>query len=266
MEKQDVKLYYFSGTGNSLKIAKDIGSALGNHELISIPKLLRENESPVVEGSLVGLVFPTYFARPPVIIRELVERAELGDIGYLFLIADGGGMFGRVLKICAKAIKEKGKSVDAGFIIGMPGNHPKMAEAQEKTPEEHYAAEAVRSRDIAESVKARKRGKLETNFGPLGFVVSHLFFKKPYKLSKAHSLDQAFWVTEECNNCSTCRQVCPMKNIIETKGKPEWLHDCINCNACYHHCPQEAIQLNGMDMKRYSHPEISLEEIISGAH
>jgi flavodoxin len=39
MDKKAIKIFYFTGTGNSLKIAKDVGSKLGTHELIFIPEI-----------------------------------------------------------------------------------------------------------------------------------------------------------------------------------------------------------------------------------
>jgi hypothetical protein len=48
MRKKVTKLYYHTVTGNSLKIAKDIGSKLKDHELLSIAKLL--NGNAVIEG------------------------------------------------------------------------------------------------------------------------------------------------------------------------------------------------------------------------
>ena len=53
MSSKAARLYYHTGTGNSLKIAKDIGSKLGDHELIPIAKLL--NGTAVVEGDIVDL-------------------------------------------------------------------------------------------------------------------------------------------------------------------------------------------------------------------
>ncbi len=35
-----LKLYYFTGTGNSLSIARNIGKEFDNPELISMPKLM----------------------------------------------------------------------------------------------------------------------------------------------------------------------------------------------------------------------------------
>jgi NAD-dependent dihydropyrimidine dehydrogenase PreA subunit len=181
-------------------------------------------------------------------------------------VANGGGLFGKALKILEKTFRAKGVAVNAGFIIGMPGIHPKIASMQKTTPEEHYQKEALRVDEIVKTVHHRMPHKVETNFGMLGTVFSHVAFRGPVKLSRAHMLDRDLWVDERCDSCGICVRVCPVGNIkLSQSGSPAlvWQHNCINCLACYHHCPQEAIQLGKEEsMKRYRHPEISLEEII----
>jgi ferredoxin len=253
------RLYYLTGTGNSLKIAKDLQASLGDCSLHSMPK-----SAASIEGDTVGLVFPVYFARPPVFVQEFIERAVFGDISYLFLVANGGGLFGTVLKILETQLKGRGQKVDAGFLIGMPGNHPKIASLLKTTPETYYAREKRRIEEISKVVLKKTSHRVETNLGPIGWFFSHVAFNSPLKLSRAHRLDEAFQVTDQCIGCGTCEQVCPVGNIRrdESTGRPTWQHRCVNCLACYHHCPQEAIELSGMNqMKRYRHPEIPLEEI-----
>jgi formate hydrogenlyase subunit 6/NADH:ubiquinone oxidoreductase subunit I len=265
MNNRKIKLYYHTGTGNSLKIARDIGSKLGGHELISIAKLIKGNA--VIEGDLVGFVFPIYFARPPVILQEFIENAEFGDTEYIFAVANGGGLFGKALKILENIFRVRGATLNAGFIIGMPGIHPKIASMQKTTPEEHYEKETLRVDEIVKLVDRRIQHKVETNFGFLGTVFSYAAFRGPYKLSKAHMLDRYLWVDEKCDGCGICAQVCPVGNINLSHSEPPtpiWQHNCANCLACYHHCPKDAIQLGKEEhMKRYRHPEIGLEDIIT---
>ncbi len=39
-------IYYFSGTGNSLKVAKDIAAGLGDTEIISIGEAIKKDGEP----------------------------------------------------------------------------------------------------------------------------------------------------------------------------------------------------------------------------
>ena len=259
-----IKLYYHTATGNSLKIAKDIGARLGNHELCSISSLLKGNNRVVIEGDIIGFVFPVYFARPPVFLREFIENADFVDSPYIFTVANGGGLFGRALKKLERAFGRKGVTLNAGFIVGMPGIHPKIASMQKISAEEHYRREAERVDEIAKVVDDQSPHTIETNFGLLGYLFSYVAFRAQYKQSKAHMLDEPLWVDERCDGCGICETVCPVDNIRLVESRPTWQHGCINCAACYHHCPKESIQLGKeKPMKRYRHPEIELAEIIN---
>jgi len=264
MSNKITKIYYFTGTGNSLKIAKDVGINLGNHELISIPELMNAEKKIVIAGDLVGFIFPVYFARPPAVIHEFIERAEFGNISYIFTIADGGGLFGKSLKIFGKLLVKKEKKMDAGFVISMPGNHPKIASMQRKKPVEHFEQETTKVNEIIKIINERKTHKIETNYGLLGSFFSYIAFKKPVEASHAKELDKEFYVKGNCTSCGTCERICPVNNILESIILPKWQNQCINCLACYHHCPQKAIQIRGMEteeLDRYSHPEITIEEL-----
>ena len=51
-------VYYFTGTGNSLKIARDISNGIPDSEVRHIAAVMAEGKgSPVVSGK-VGIVFP----------------------------------------------------------------------------------------------------------------------------------------------------------------------------------------------------------------
>jgi ferredoxin len=264
MDNKVVKIFYFTGTGNSLKIAKDLGSKLGTYELIFIPEVMNKGKKIVIEGDLVGFIFPVYFARPPVVIKDFIENTDFGNISYLFTITNGGGLFGRSLKIFEKLLIRKNIKLDAGFVIGMPGNHPKIASLQRIKPSEHYFQQAIKINEIFKIIDEKKPHRIETNLGILGNFFSHIAFRKPYEISERQELDKEFFVNNNCINCGICESVCPVNNIIESQTAPKWQNQCINCLACYHHCPQKVIQIMGMEtekLDRYHHPDITPEEI-----
>ncbi|MCL1847764.1 MAG: EFR1 family ferrodoxin, partial [Coriobacteriia bacterium] len=87
-----MKTFYFTGTGNSLQVARGVSSG---GELISIPRFLREQQNSkeqiIVSDSVIGLVFPTYWlAIPPLVVRFL-EQVKF-ETEYLFAITTRGYM------------------------------------------------------------------------------------------------------------------------------------------------------------------------------
>ena len=114
-----LKLYYFTGTGNSLVVARNIGREFAHAELISMPKLMCVDKDIVIAGDIIGFVFPVYFARPLAFIREFIQQAHFGDTSYIFAVVNGGGLFGRALHLFDGLLQEKDISLDAGFLISM---------------------------------------------------------------------------------------------------------------------------------------------------
>jgi len=216
-----------------------------------------------IAGELVGFVFPVYFARPPVVVSEFVQRAQFEGSSYIFAVTNGGGLFGRTLNLFNRELKQKGVSLSAGFIINMPRNHPKIASLQRKNPVELISSESAKAEEIAERIKAKSNFIMETRFGLIGHILALTAFQKPYRMSLLKRLDSAYWVNENCNNCGTCQSICPADNITYVKGKPLWHNKCNNCAAFYHHCPTKAICLDKEDPSfRYSHPLVTAEELI----
>ena len=255
-------IYYFSGTGNSLSIAKDLQSSLGDVCLHSIPTMMRSDERILIEGSPVGLVFPVYFGRPPVIVEEFLERVDFGVTDYIFAIANGGGAFGRTHRVLDRTLRMKGASLALGITIRMPGVHPLVHRFIRKTDEEFFREKRARMADIIRQIRSGAHG-IETNLGVFGALFTHVVVRSLYKKSRRHSLDSVFLVNESCTRCGTCQRVCPVANIELQADGPKWSGECANCGRCYHMCPSEAIEFGDETMKRYVNPEIEIEELLA---
>ena len=51
-------------------------------------------------------------------------------------------------------------------------------------------------------------------------------------------------ISDDCTNCGSCAQVCPVSAISEDKAKGKHKIDadaCIDCGQCVGECPVEAI-------------------------
>ena len=83
-----MKICYFTGTGNSLQVARGIGG-----ELLSVPKLMREGDISIKDDA-VGIVAPVYLGGMPLMVQDFLKTAEI-DAEYLFFVftCGNGGSF-----------------------------------------------------------------------------------------------------------------------------------------------------------------------------
>jgi ferredoxin len=100
------EIYYFSGTGNSLAVARMINEkSIEKSEIIPIP-----NEKPVIKADRVGLVFPVYCHKIPDIVKQFIlQIVTLPDIEQKRLST----MVQKVAKI-AELIKVQKKGIIEG--------------------------------------------------------------------------------------------------------------------------------------------------------
>ncbi|WP_088369304.1 flavodoxin domain-containing protein [endosymbiont 'TC1' of Trimyema compressum] len=65
-------IFYFSGTGNSLKTAKEIKTKIEANELISMSQGLEEYNS--CQSQVIGFVFPVYFGGIPNRVFQFINN------------------------------------------------------------------------------------------------------------------------------------------------------------------------------------------------
>ncbi|MCX5748894.1 MAG: EFR1 family ferrodoxin [Candidatus Saganbacteria bacterium] len=255
-------IYYFTGTGNSLVVARDIAEKLGDTQVISIPHALKTGDFP--EAERVGVVFPVYIWGMPLIAAKFLKRLPLRKDVYLFAVATCGGFPAATLLQAEKIIKEKGFKLSSGFGMLMPGNYIPMYGA--KPPQKQakqFKKEKEKVKKIADIVSAKKTAKIEKN----NFIVNALFSGLLYKgaAKQIHKMDKNFFADEKCNSCGICEKICPVNNIKMISGKPVWQGGCEQCLACLQWCPEEAIQFgkSTSKRKRYHHPDVELSDIIN---
>jgi flavodoxin len=66
------KLYYFSGTGNSLVVARDIAAKIDG-KLIPIPAVM-DKEIIKIDADVLGIFSPTYCMRMPGIVERFIGK------------------------------------------------------------------------------------------------------------------------------------------------------------------------------------------------
>jgi len=256
-------IYYFTGTGNSLAVAKKIAAALKDCEQVPIASLVDTPGRIVPAADRVGIVCPVYDAGIPVIVKDFAERLDISAIPYTFGIVTLGGTGVSALHQLNKILMQGcRKKIDASFAVKMPGNFPPVGvpPAGEKKEEILRKADAQLA---AISVAIQKGQTVPPGFSPLSSLMRILLY--PPFAKNVHTMDTSFSVEDTCTSCGTCAKVCPTGNITMEKERPAWHHKCELCCACLHFCPVEAIQLNTMrgtkGRGRYRHPDLKVEDM-----
>jgi ferredoxin/flavodoxin len=259
-------IYYFTGTGNTLAVAKDLARELirelGDTELVPIPSMLQQDRI-VADADTVGIAFPVYFLDMPGIVKEFVQKLRFSGRPYIFGIATCGERPGGALFNLKALLEEKGTTLAAGFAFVMPENYIGPIDLMTDTDrvQEKYAGAKSRIPAVAEAIRERKISVPEGTDSTLlrfGGSITRTLATSVYNTSRR------LHATEKCNRCRTCERICPTKNISVRTDGVRWGTTCTQCYACIHWCPREVIEIGGRTSgkQRYHHPDVTLADML----
>lgn len=257
----DSVIYYFSGTGNSLKVAKDIASKLGNTDLIKIHSNTTDYESNI-SYKKVGIVFPVYYYGLPIVVQKFVKNLKLDSSAYVYGVATCGGSVGVAIKQLRDILFNNKVVLSSAFTVIMPDNYqvmysPPSEEKQNKLFKLQVEKVEYIVDKINDSVTSFYEEKNSIFAKLLGGMLSTNF--------KPHNKDKNFWTDDSCDGCGICSRVCPSNNILMNEDKPQWLHQCEHCLGCMQWCPKHSLQYRKgtINRERYQHPEIRLKDMVN---
>jgi ferredoxin len=254
-----MRSYVYTGTGNSLWIARQLALELKEVGLHFMPYLSRDFE---VEADAVGIVFPVHIWGLPIRVIRFINHLQVKPETYFFALAVNAGQPAATLLQLQKLMSRRVWSLALGYSIVMPSNYtPWGGPGPIDTQQRLFKGAQEKVKAIAGSIL--KGARKEVDRGPLW---QNILFSWIYKMSfrSVYKMDKNFWVDDKCNSCGICSKVCPAGNIEMMDEKPAWLHRCEQCLACLQWCPQEAIQYGKKTVKypRYHHPEVTLEDML----
>jgi len=251
------RIYWFSGTGNSLYVAKQLADIVGEAELVSI-----QNSTPVPEavggpGCKIGFVFPSYYGDLPRAVRSFVEKMSILPETDLFTVVTMGAFGQGSVKKMEELLEKKGTPLRYGIGVRMPANYilaynPALFGAKSSKRVQTKMSKADKQvRRIAEDII---NGKQQIK-------VNSITAKTLY--TNVEALDSDFTVSGQCTTCGLCERICPVGNIKLTNGTPIWQHRCEHCVACISWCPVAAIEYGQKTKQRtrYRNPHIKVTEL-----
>lgn len=284
---------FFSGTGNSYAIAKNIAGQLGA-DCVSIASVIKQPRISL-STDVLGIVFPVYNHGAPYIIKRFVNQMGSLKNKYVFGVctyANGPCLTHEYLQ---NYIAEKEGTLFGGFAVKMPYNYIApiltvkgffqsftLRETPEEKQQEMFADAEKKILEICGYVKQRKSGTVEIASAGIEHLVNRLNLKETLQkavwlkvagyrgktqlsyIESIQLMDSGFHSDENCIGCGTCERICPVDNIKLVCGKLVWQHTCEQCFACLQWCPQAAIQYgaNTAGKKRYHHPDITAADMV----
>lgn len=269
-------IFYFSGTGNSLRTARIIAGEIGGAKLVSMG---RETEISAENAEVIGFVCPVYEWDVPETVRDFVARTAFNPLAYTFMVATYIAIHGRCFETVDAALREKGSRLHYGRALRCVAS---QCTAYEPFPPPRLMLPLMErgAVKIGRELAAGKQRKY-----PAMSPVSKYMYPKmmtPF-INIRHEYDKGFYTSGACTGCELCLRVCPCNNITFSQGRPVWMHNCEGCNACVAYCPAKAIQFQTPDAytklnniitrrlglpekrTRYHNPYITAADLIRGS-
>ena len=250
-------IYYFTGTGNTLAVVRQLAEELGNTHLVPISQTLKPDRI-VEEADAIGIAFSVYFMNMPVIVRQFLKKIRISGTPYLFGIATCGEQPGGALFRLEEQLVLSGANLSAGFVCIMPENciDPIDLMGDSSHRQEKNTAAKRRIPEIVEAIRVREVSQPEgsdSTILKLGGCIASMFATSLY------NTPHHFHATASCNLCKTCERICPTCNIKGEKNTVTWE------NSCIHWYPTGAIEIGGRtDGKpRYHHPDVTLRDMFN---
>ena len=255
-------IFYFSGTGNSLWIAKEL-KHLFNGDLISITDELNAKgnsfEYTIESNEKIFFVFPVHSWGPAVLVSRFIEKFIINDYQSqsIYAIATCGDNCGNTSGILAKTLKKRGFHLTKNYSLAMPNNYILMKgfglDSKELEKQKLQAA-PVHLHEIIGNIKTKGENVIYEK-GKNAWLKSGIVYPMFKTFFLGHN---SFYATDACTSCGLCVEICPVKTISMIDDKPKWSNKCVQCCACIHRCPVRAIEWGKItiDQERYVHPDL----------
>jgi ferredoxin len=251
-------ILYFTGTGNSLMVAKAIAEGIGSSEILHFSKALSGNLDRHID--VLGFVFPVYWGGlPRIVLNSMPALKGLGP-SYIFSVATHAGGPREVLPQLQAELRKNGLDLNAGICLEMPSNYILDYSAPSDVSIQSDLANADKIlRGFVERIKSKENYHPKSDFPP--FSETSASYRR--FIATVNRSDVDFWADDRCTECGLCELICPVQNIELVEGRPTWSHKCEQCLACINWCPEAAIQYGKQTSKRgrYVNPRVSVDEM-----
>ncbi|WP_425447963.1 EFR1 family ferrodoxin [Dethiothermospora halolimnae] len=237
-----VKIYYFSGTGNTKKILEKVRKVFENQDVDTKLTLITDKTKvDIEEDSIMGLMFPVNAnATSPFIWRFIkgLPKTKGQPIFVIYTFNDSAAIGNPVIN----SLKKKGYRVIGIKGIQMP-NHLVSDIQQVKDNEkrfykgmleaENFANDLVKGKEI---IDYQNSGSTLLSFLTRNTGIPWFLMRLGFKVITDHS---------RCEGCKMCIKDCPVQNIEMKNNRVTHKFKCDFCMKCMANCPNKAKLIKG---------------------
>lgn len=269
--KKDKKIkrliFYFSATGNSLFVSRQLAGEEGT--LLSISQEIH-NEHPEYEAEEIGFVCPVYCFIPPAIVQDFIARSTF-KADYFFTVGTFGAHSTVFPEFVDNFAKEHGIHMNYISAIQMVDTYLPFFDIERELADPKIQRIPERVAAVLASINSRENYILP---------VSHhdrMIYEGYYRSSgrdrqrpTVTRSEKIVFSTDACIGCGICTSVCPHGSWKVVDGRSVAEGDCENCLACVHNCPLKAISIiptppepeEANRNARYRNPNVSIADLI----
>lgn len=232
---------YFSATGNTEFIAKELAKKLNDECINILDKVKKQDYSELRSDKPYVICAPVYVCEMPRFMSKYLKEQKFTGSNDVYFIFTSGGYAGISGWLAESLVKKKGMTYKGHAEFKMPRNyvandHYPMLEKEEI--ESRILNSYNQIKDVADTILSG--GNLIARHIALWEILVTVPFNPVWCKFKLKAKD--FYVKDNCIGCSKCQNLCPLNNIKLVDGKPTWGDDCTHCMACIGNCPVEAIE------------------------
>ena len=248
-------IIYFSGTGNSLAIARHIAAATDD-QVLPLTEAVRQD---LTGEQRVGLIYPSYDFNAPPAVRNLVPRLRLSPRAYVYIIIPCGAQAGNSIWTVRRLLKAKGIDVAYSHKIRVPDNSAIVFGRNPNDQAWKFERFAPRLQRIIADIRSGEHAHHYACWGPTAAIMGTERMQ--------HWMIRTFRPAvndDKCIGCGICERTCPMHNIAVDEKAGIGPH-CTACLACLHACPQQAIEVGSKPTEKayqYRHPEVKAKDLM----
>lgn len=232
---------YFSATGNTEFIAKQIAKRIDDEAVNLIDRIKKQDLTPIHSEKPFVVCAPVYVCEIPRFMAKFLKKLEFSGSRDVYFILTSGGYCGPSGLLLKKIFKKKKMTCHGHAEFKMPRNYVASNSYEMLNREQ--------CEDRIKGAYSQLDGVAQTILAGGKLTARHVFLFEtlitlpinPYWCKHKLKAD-GFYAEDSCIGCGKCAKLCPLNNIEIVNKKPVWGDNCTHCMACIANCPKKSIQ------------------------